>query len=221
MGRRVQVFGENLERKLFEVQDDRRKAETIKTPAQLDMFLDRNGAVAIQIEAEGGYDNPLVGYNPDGTRRINKENVKQAVLNLREEITNTRFEPKERTLELIEDTPAYDNTGKPLTYQQKINANNRAYAIRAQALLTAARVGDVQISSYDKGILNKLAEQKYIETVYGKVDRQGRNRYEKGTFRSKLGFDSGRVRYSDSAGEARAREKADQLLRRGRYTERF
>lgn len=222
MGRKIKLRSDEDFDLVVKLKDDRHKADKVKTPQQLDMFLNSNGAVANQLYIEGGYDNPLIAYNPDGTRRVNKENVKQAVLDLREEIVNTRFEPKERTQDLIDSNLAYDlETGNPLTRQQKINANNRQYQIRAQALLLAARVGDVDISSYDKGILNKLAEKRYFEAVYGKEDSRGIQRYEKGTFRNKLGFDTGRIRYSDSAGEARAREKADQLLRRGFYAEQF
>lgn len=197
--------------KIIHIKDDRRVAQKIDKPKQFDMFLDRGGAVANAIYDEADYPRQIVEYRADGIRTVNNDNVQNAVTSLREEIVNARFEPKDRIDQLRDEEFLTDETGKPLTIKQKANLEAREYQVRAIALLTAARVGKTKIAPYDKGILNRLARGEYYNVVYGKEDSRGQRQFEKGTFKSKLGFRQGGVRSSTAEGRARAKELADQL----------
>jgi hypothetical protein len=88
----------------------------------------------------------------------------------------------------------------------------REMQVQAIAVLTAARVGKVKINPYERGILNKLAEGKYTEAVFGKADSSGRRQFEQGTFVNQIGFGKG----GGGVKDARAKEKAD-ILREYRW----
>lgn len=192
--------------------DDRPKADKVKTDKQFDAFLDQNGAVADAIQEEGiSYKDQIVKYKADGVRTVDRENVKKAVVSLRDEITSTRFTPKEEVEKIARQTIVRDDKGRELTTREKNAEIAYDYQVRAVALLTAARVGDVKLSTYDRGVLNRLAEGQYTDVVYGKVQSDGKRQYERGTFKSKLGFGRGSVRSSTPEGRARANELRERL----------
>ena len=189
--------------------DDRKQAANVETPKQLDMFLDRDGAVARRIADEGG-DDRLTEYAADGSRKVNVKNTQKAVKDLREEITNSRFYEK-TYIDSVGNSADLREGDRKLTRREKININKREYQTRAIGLQTVVRAGNVEISNYDKGILNQLAAGNYDDVVYGKQDSSGRRRFEQGTFRNQLGLGRGAIRSNDPSQRARAREKADQL----------
>lgn len=213
MGRRIKLDRYDDDIIIREtVKDDRKQADKVENKQQLDKLLDRNGAVANEIQ-DRPYGEHLVGYNADGTRKVEKERVKREITGLKQEIVGARGYSKRYTDTIIDQQLALDEDGKVLTGREKRNLNARRYQVRAKALLTLARVGEVEISSYDKGILNGLAAGQYDDVVYGKQDRRGQRRYERGTLVSEYERNNANysVRSSDPAGRARAAELTERL----------
>lgn len=187
------------------IRDDRKDAGKIKTIRDLQTFTNRRGAVSEEIN---NWDSPLVEYGSDGALTVNRDNVKQNVEYLTEMVKNTRFygvkeidrQEQERAAEL------------GVTVKQIRNIDSRMYQAKAIATLTAAKVGKVEISAYDKGILNKIAAGEYYEVVFGKESASGKRQFERGTWVSQYGSN----RKSAAPKDARAEEKA-RILREYRY----
>ncbi len=205
---RYDSFAEKNE--VYTAPDDRRSAEKVKTRRDLEVFVNRRGAVA---DALTDYDTGLVDYAPDGSLRVNNTAVTQQVSYLTEVVKNTRF----YGVAEIERQEAQRADELGITVKQLRNIDSREYQTKALATLTAARVGKVQISPYDRGVLNKLASGGYQEAVFGKLDRNtGKRQFERGTFVSQYGFD----RKYGGPRDARAEEKA-RILREYRYGDNY
>lgn len=182
------------------VRDDRSKARKVQTARQLSLFANNNGAVSNELVKKN-----LVTYSGESKVEVNKERVRREVAQIQREIEEARFEGDDQIKEQYEREAEQLN----LTPRQARNLNKREYSIRAQALLTALEVGKVKINSYQKGILNNLANGKYDDAVFGKQKEDGRRRYEAGTFRAQLR--SRRTRSNDPSVQARARENLQYL----------
>lgn len=200
---RYDAFEERNE--VYTAPDDRTSAAKVKNQRDLETLVNRRGAVADVLT---DYDNSLVEYGANGALTVNKPAVQRKVESLTETVKNTRF----YGVAEIERQDAQRAAELGLTVKQLRNLDARQYQTEAIATLTAARVGKVQISPYDRGVLNKLAAGEYQETVFGKEDSGGRRQFERGTFVSQYGFD----RKRGGARDARAEEKA-RVLREYRF----
>lgn len=141
----------------------------------------------------------LLAFDAEGELRVSPSGVRAAVENLKATVVSTREYDKATFTGY-----AVEATG--LTPKRALNATDREFKAKAQAVLLAAKAADVPISPADKRILNPLAEGRFLETVYGK-----KGQYEEGTLvsRAKARRTSGGWR--DSGYQARARELRDQL----------
>jgi hypothetical protein len=209
MGRkryRIQQYDAFEERTVIRaVRDDRKEAGKVKNMRDLETLTNRRGAVSEELN---NWDSPLVEYGADGALTVNRDNVKANVEYLTEMVKNTRFYGVSE-IERQEQERAAD---AGVTPKQIRNIDARMYQAKAIATLTAARIGKIEISAYDKGILNKLAAGEYFEVVFGKERENGKRQFERGTFVTQ--FQSNRK--SAAPKDARAEEKA-RLLREYRF----
>jgi hypothetical protein len=209
MGRkryRIEQYDAFEERRVIRaLPDDRKAASKVKNMRELETLSNRRGAVSEELN---NWDSPLVEYGADGTLKVNRDNVKANVEYLTEVVKSTRFygvreidrQEQERAAEL------------GVTQKQVRNMDARMYQAKAIATLAAAKVGKVEISAYDKGILNKLAAGQYYEVVFGKESESGKRQFERGTWVSQYGSN----RKSAVPKDARAEEKA-RILREYRF----
>lgn len=185
--------------------DDRKTSEKVKNKRDLETLINGRGAVADELT---DFDNPMVDYGSDGSLTVNPENVTRQAEYLSELVKNTRF----YGVAEIERQEAIRAEDAGISVAKLRNLDSRLYQTKALATLTAARIGKIQISAYDRGVLNKLANGEYYETIFGKEDSSGRRQFERGTFVSQYGFDRKRGGPKD----ARAEEKA-RVLREYRF----
>ena len=116
----------------------------------------------------------LLDFDADGQLRVNPAKVRDAVENLTATVVSTREYDKETFTGY-----AVEATG--LTAKRALNATDREFKAKAQAVLLAAHAAGVANSPADKRILNPLAEGRFTETVYGK-----KGQHEGGTLRTRL-----------------------------------
>lgn len=188
-----------------EVTDDRVKARKVKTQADFAQAARGNGVVSNTI-----WQMKLFDYGADGEMVVSAERTKEAAENLTKSIENTRFYGME---EHARQRRAYaDEFG--ISEKKAANMEQRDAQYKALAIQSAARAGKVKLSSYHSGIVNRLADGKYDDTVWGSKNEKGDRTYERGTYISKMGLDQGRS--ASSKGDARAAEAA-RVLREYRY----
>lgn len=172
---------------------------SIRSTEQLEMFIEREpGPVA-----ESLLQMDLIGFNRDGSYKIEQELIDDRVRDLRKAIVDTRELPREET----ERSAAEIGRSRGLTSQQVINAVDREYRAQAQAIRLAARLSGYELSPAEKRTLTQADDSVY-RAAYG-----SRGQFEGGTLENKLGIArrSGPGRSSDPSARARARENAERL----------
>jgi len=175
------------------------KIQSIKSTEQLAMYLESEpGPVA-----ESLLQMDLIGFNRDGSYKIEKDNIDDGVRTLRKAIVDTRELPKEET----ERSAAEIGRNRGISGQQVINAVDREYRAQAQAIRIAARLSGYELSPAEKRTLSQ-AEDSVYQAAYG-----SRGQYESGTLVNRFGIAqrSGRGRTSDPSARARAREQTERL----------
>lgn len=196
---------------LRRIRDDRQAAQSVRSSEDLREIVsnrfDRvDGAVGQQIR-----ENRLAEYDSNRRIVINRERVQAEAQNIRRETLAARFYPQEELDRELDDTSRDFNVSR----QQARNIRSREAQVRAQAVLTAARAGDVQIDRNTRGILNNYARGDYERAIYGNVNPDtGQRTYARGRYRTELGFDQAERRRGRGAGTQVNTEAARDARRR-------
>jgi hypothetical protein len=184
--------------------DDTRRYSKVSDTKALRRAMAKDGATQDYLEQ--------LTYFEGESLKINKAAVQREAATIRAMVKDARFAGIDE----------YERENKSKAERYKLPAetfesmNERDFKNRAQAVLTAAKVGKVELSAYDKGVLRKLAAGRYKDVVFGHVkDEYGRRTYERGTFRSQYrGKNTGRKSARQQAIADEMRDKG--YLKRGR-----
>lgn len=142
----------------------------------------------------------LLTYDSEGELRIDRAAVRREVEALNAVVVATREYDKATFTRY-----AVEATG--LTPQRALNATDREFQARAQAVLIAAKAAGVPITPAEKRVLNPLEQGRFVETVYGK-----KSQFESGTLNTRLrALKKEGGRWRDAGYRARAKALADQL----------
>lgn len=187
MGRRTKVreydtFTQTT--RLVAARDDRSRAGKVRNEKDLKRLVNAAspGVVASKVK-----ELDLIRYKADGSLEVQNAKVQGEAAIIKQEVLAARFYPQsEQEKEYQEIASQYG-----VSEAEARNIVARDYAVRAKAVLTAARADDVKIDSYTVGILNGLERGQYERTVYGKKTESGERRFARGRFFSELGFAEG------------------------------
>lgn len=173
---------------------DRIAPDSVRTPRQLELFLDGSGVVSSTAWSRG-----LVEYDADMKPQINPDAVRKEAEALQQDLVITRQYPRDHLME----QNAEMAKERGLTLKRYLNAEQRTYEARVEAVRMAARVAGVQLSPAQKRAMTQI-KSGFYDAVYGRNDE-----HSDGTLYKPQKWSGGK--YHDSASKARAREKAEQL----------
>jgi hypothetical protein len=180
--------------------NDRATASKAKDARDLQRIARGNGAIADEL-----WTKRLIDFAPDGKIQINRQATSEHAKSFAKATVDERFYGRDEQQRRIQDIVQEHG----ISYKKAENLYERQGRDEAIAILAAARVGGVKIDPHDKGILNKVAQGKFYDVVWGEEDSSGRRKYEKGTWKSKVG--GGRGDNGLFSKDANAREKARAL----------
>ncbi len=162
------------------VRDDRRRVANLRTETELARYVQSSRSGAVRDEL---FQQRLINFDGDDVK-VDRVQVQKRIQQIRESTVADRYYDFDYFQRQYDDVAQEQNISR----RQARNLRNRQYQIEAAAVLAAANAGDVKISAYDKGILNKLAAGDYESAVYGKEDNSGKRRYERGRYFTELGY---------------------------------
>lgn len=181
------------------VKDDRTTAKEVKDRNGIKRLARSNGAVSDAL-----WELELIEFAPNGDIAVNKAKTKEAAAWFSNQMTEARFYGQDEESRWIRKMAKDDN----ISERKARNRYARNEQHKALAIQAAARAGNVKITPHQRGIINQVADGDYYEVVWGKENKEsGRRKFEKGTWRGKLGGRKGGGRTKD----ARARAKAQEL----------
>lgn len=192
MGRRIKLRREEVDFFTNEtrtvtraIKDDRRAAANVETVDDLRRLTPtREGRVTGAVGQELRQ-RRLVTLDRNRQVTVNRDRVKEEAEQIKQETLSARFFPQSQIDREVSDIAKEQG----ISERRARNLRNRREQVRAQAVLAAARAGDVDIDRNTKGILNNYARGDYERAIYGRADDQGNRTYARGRYFTELGFD--------------------------------